>query len=182
MPTLILVNGMPGTGKTTLARRLAQDLALKDIGKDDIKEFLFDKLGAGDREWSRCLGVAASRMLYEATDALLGADESCIVESAFYAEFARDELRAITLRHDAQIVEVHLTTPAAIRMARFKDRLERGARHPGHVDQFNMTSIQSPETASVYEPLQIGELIPYDTTIFTEQAYQGLLAKLRVKL
>jgi 2-phosphoglycerate kinase len=41
-PLLVLVSGSPGSGKTTLARRLAADLVMPLLGKDTIKEALGD--------------------------------------------------------------------------------------------------------------------------------------------
>ena len=37
-PLLIIVNGLPGTGKTTLARRLAADLHLPVFSRDGMYE------------------------------------------------------------------------------------------------------------------------------------------------
>ena len=48
----VLVSGLPGTGKSTLAPPLAEALGLRCFSKDVIKEALWDALGAGDREWS----------------------------------------------------------------------------------------------------------------------------------
>ncbi|MBF8186037.1 AAA family ATPase [Nonomuraea sp. K274] len=59
---VVLVNGLPGAGKTTVARGLGRALGLPVFSKDDLKETLADMLerpgGVGEREWSRRLGAA----------------------------------------------------------------------------------------------------------------------------
>ncbi len=60
----VVVAGLPGSGKTTLARALAVELDLPLISKDTIKEALFDALGTGDLEWSKRLGRAAHLVMY----------------------------------------------------------------------------------------------------------------------
>jgi predicted kinase len=62
--TLIVVSGLPASGKTTLAHLLAAELRLPLVGRDDIKERLFESLGWSDREWSKRLGIASWDLLY----------------------------------------------------------------------------------------------------------------------
>ncbi|MFE7359159.1 AAA family ATPase [Streptomyces sp. NPDC057543] len=47
-PTVVIVSGPPGTGKTYLARQLATRLTLPWYSRDAIKESLFDTLGWSD--------------------------------------------------------------------------------------------------------------------------------------
>ncbi|HWS64347.1 MAG TPA: AAA family ATPase [Steroidobacteraceae bacterium] len=58
MTDLMIILGCPASGKTTLARRLAAELTVPILSKDDIKEALFDVLGFADRERSRRLSDA----------------------------------------------------------------------------------------------------------------------------
>lgn len=67
---LIIVNGLPGSGKTTLATQLAAGLSLPLFRKDAIKETLADALTAIHPreetriEWSQQLGLAAAACLW----------------------------------------------------------------------------------------------------------------------
>ena len=47
-----MISGLPGSGKTTLARRLAPALKLPLIDKDDILKRLFESIGIGNAAYT----------------------------------------------------------------------------------------------------------------------------------
>src|SRR3989442_1170409 len=51
-PKLVLVNGLPGTGKTTVARKISDHFHWPCFSKDVFKELIFDGLGWSDKAWS----------------------------------------------------------------------------------------------------------------------------------
>ena len=88
-PLLVVVTGNPGVGKSTLARRLADELRLPLLAKDAIKERLGDVLGPpADRAASQALGRATMLVLFDVVDELLRGGQSVIVESNFYGDAA----------------------------------------------------------------------------------------------
>jgi predicted kinase len=133
-PVLIIVQGAPGSGKTTIARHIAKNFSLPLISKDDIKESLFDSLGWKDRAWSKQLGKATMRLLYLFAEAQLAARRSFVIESNFSPEFATVELQALKTRHIFLPIQVVLECAQDILVRRYRERWSSGARHPGHVD------------------------------------------------
>ena len=59
----LVISGLPGSGKSSLAHRLAPLLALPVIDKDDILEELFEAKGVGDDAWRRALSRESDRIL-----------------------------------------------------------------------------------------------------------------------
>lgn len=172
-PVLIVINGAPGAGKTTLLRKLRKDLALPGIGKDDIKELLFDHLGIGDQDWSRDLGAVTFEMVYTLIEKWVGMGHDLIIENAFYREFAAGRIAKVVSDAHATFVEIHCATDPEVRTKRFIQRMKDGTRHVGHADTVIMES--EDVIQSRYAPLEIGELIRVDTTVFGEQEYRELL-------
>ena len=66
---LIIIAGMPATGKSTLARALSENFSFPVLEKDDIKEEMFDTVGYRDLTEKRALDVAANAILLRCTEA-----------------------------------------------------------------------------------------------------------------
>jgi predicted kinase len=134
VPLLLVVTGLPCSGKTTVARRLADDLGLPLLTKDDIKERLFDTLGWSDRDWSRKLGGATYEILYYSVEAMLAGGASLIAESNFPPVTAGDRLAEIRGRHPFRLGIVECVARADLLKARWARRAQVKTRHPGHND------------------------------------------------
>jgi predicted kinase len=80
---LILVTGLPGTGKSTLARALASRYRVPIVAKDTIKEPLLDVIGAADRAASRNLSDASFAVMFSLARACLAAGTDLLLEGNF---------------------------------------------------------------------------------------------------
>jgi predicted kinase len=129
MAELTIILGTPASGKTTLAHRLAADLSLACLCKDDIKEALFDSLGTGDRDWSRLLSEASFAVLGRLARAQLALGRSLIVEGNWRAAHA-PILRAALEAAAAHTVQIWCCAEPGEIVRRFTER----QRHAGHLD------------------------------------------------
>ena len=124
MPRLILINGAPGTGKSTIAHRLAQDrpldLALDlDVLKHSLGQWDADMTAAGYQARLLALAVIATQ-LDSGHDVYVG---QFLAKTEFI-----DQLQSAAQRHGATFVEVILTTDAVTLQRRLAQRALRPER------------------------------------------------------
>jgi predicted kinase len=129
MTDLLVILGRPASGKTTLARRLAAELSVPILSKDDIKEALFDVLGCGDRERSRRLSEACFAAQLRMAETQLTAGLSCLLEGNWRAEHTGGMLKTMA-GSGARCAQVWCCASGAEIQRRFAERV----RHPGHLD------------------------------------------------
>ena len=164
-PLMLIISGLPCTGKTTIGRKISESFKLPMISKDEIKESLFDSLGWDDREWSKKLGMATYPILYSFCEEQLKNGKSFIVESNFNPKFDNERLSQLRDTYKARLVVVHCECEGSSLFDRFKKRSESGERHPGHRDHLNYNEFRDVMLSGILEVLDVGEKIfRLDTT------------------
>lgn len=169
MTRAVLVNGVPATGKSSIARAVGSRLHLPVLSLDSIKEALFDELGDGngDREFGRVLGRASMQAIWS-----IIADfppESAVVIEAWFRLPPHDAvLQGIQRAGIERWAEVWCHASADVLVERYAAR----TRHPGHPPaSYTAELAMLAETA---RPIAIHGCLYVDTSDFASVDLDGI--------
>ena len=166
-PLIIIITGMPGTGKTTLGQSLSKKYKLPFISKDALKERMFDTLGWSDKDWSLKVSAAAHRITDYIVEEELKAGHSIIVESNFKNEIDSERFSKIQSQYNCSLLQILCWADGKVVYDRFMGRIGTEARHNGHVEAISPEEIRKGfiEANGKDVPLEIhGETIELNTT------------------
>lgn len=184
MSTVIVINGRPGVGKTTLLKRLSRDLSIGYIAKDDLKELIGDTLHVGSEDVGAFYyGDASASMLYAAIQSFIPSNKVMFVENAFWYDLATPRFSSLTGDTDTKLLQVYVTCDYTEAVRRFEDRRRKGERHPIHPDTVYFDN-NSESNQMKYRALDIVGMKTYsvDTTNFDEKAYDRLVTWLKKEI
>jgi predicted kinase len=128
---LIIIAGLPATGKSTLAKKLSEHFQYPIMEKDEIKELLFDTVGYANLAAKRALDRGATDTLLYSAEILLKSGSSLILVNNFESSMSERVNRMIA-SCNANTVTVFLTGNADVLHARYVERDKNKKRHQGH--------------------------------------------------
>ena len=151
---LVLICGLPASGKSTLARRLAPSISAIRLDKDEWTT----QLGAD--LWDEAFRVRLEEQLWALSRELLALGQSVILEWGHWARVERDEKR-LGARALGVGVELHYLD------APLEQLIERAERRntSGEWTAAPMTRAHFEEWASIFQPPDEEEFLLFDTPL-----------------
>jgi predicted kinase len=150
-PRLVLVCGLPGSGKTTAAVRLAAELRAVRLSPDewmhDLAIDLFDQPARARVE----------ALQWQVAQELLGLGTSVVIEWGLWTRAERDELRDVARDLGAAVELYFLDEPVDVLWARVQSRGREQAWGSRAIDRAELV-----EWARAFETPDADELARYD--------------------
>ncbi len=138
---LVLVGGLPGTGKSTLAAGLADRLGAVLLRSDEVRLRMPDTAGPGGAAGGATVGAdgadpadryrpeavaAVYREMLDEAQRLLGLGEHVVLDATWGDATERDLARRVAAHASAALTELVCTLPAEDAAARIRRRLQLG--------------------------------------------------------
>ncbi len=180
---VLIITGLPCSGKTTLGQWLAPALKWPLISKDDIKVCLFDCLGWSDRAWSTKLSQASQALIFLFLEKELQAGRSVIVESNFNAAWHAASFVKLQREFYFEALQIQCVADGEVLWRRFQQRIDTQFRHPGHLDAVLGPELKAQLLAGNVPPLKIeGKIITVDTSDFGQLDYHQVFTTIQTAL
>lgn len=154
---LIVICGLSGSGKTTYAKRLVQELHAVRYCPDEWMESL------GVSLWDGAFRSKLEAQLWQQAQELLRLGQSVIVEYGCWARQERDEKLQGARALGVRVELVYMDTPLDVQRARLASRNQEGDEILVHKVEENATLFQVPtqEEGNLYDSFSI--IRPADT-------------------
>jgi predicted kinase len=178
-PTLIIISGHPGTGKTTLSKKISDKFGLPLVSMDAIKEQMWDTMGHEfDFEFSDKVGKTAFELTFHFIEASLSKGVFLVAEAHFSPIMNNERFNKLKEKYNAKILQIHCDCETEALQKRFKERMKKDSYHRGHkhtISLYGMDRIMNSLATKNRTRLDInGNTYDLDTTIPETIDYEKL--------
>jgi len=157
--TVVLVNGVPASGKSSISSLLSEHFSLPYLTIDGIKEPFMNQFDEIDRAFNRRLGCAAYEVIWSI---IASAPTQCIfLVDAWFGFQSKEALqRYLDEAGVTHVVEIWNRIPGELASKRYEERL--GERRKGHPGAEYLPELL--KLADSAKPMALGPVLEIDQT------------------
>ena len=192
---ILILQGGPATGKTTLGKRIAKEFQFPYFSKDNIKELIFDFIGlpttpallndnsiqntSYDENEGKLSGMkideASVAILFQLIEAHIQVKKSCIIDSTF-DKIHSSTFKKLKSKYFFFPIQIYCYADLDVLSQRYKKRAETRERHPGHFDNLLLQSFLKDPSRYDLRPIDVeGAMFSINTTNHTSKDYDKLI-------
>jgi predicted kinase len=160
-PAFVMLSGVVGTGKSTLARALRERTGIAVIESDAVRRTMFARPAHAKEE-----SAAVFEAVHAALRHLLGRGVATLVDATNLVEMQRAVMYGIARAAGARLIVVRTTAPAAVVRRRLRSRRESAGGAEAGTDVFERMRRSR-------QPIAVAHYV-VDTTGDTEQAVEAI--------
>jgi aminoglycoside phosphotransferase family enzyme/predicted kinase len=123
---LVLIGGLPGTGKSTIARTLAERLPFAVLRTDEMRERPAGALtDYGEGRYAPDAVAANYRSMLDRAGGLLRSGESVVLDGSWSSAELRSLAEMLASSTSSDLIELCCTAPSSVTHARIAERIQR---------------------------------------------------------
>ena len=195
---ILILQGGPATGKTTLGKKIAKEFQFPYFSKDNIKELMFDFIGlpttpalfndktsqntSHDENEGKLSGMkmdeASVAILFQLIEAHIRVKKSCIIDCTF-DEIHSSTFKKLKSKYFFFLIQIYCYADVNVLTQRYKERAETRERHAGHFDNLLLQSFLEDPSRYDLQPIDIaGAMFSINTTTHTPKDYDKLIVSI----
>lgn len=177
---MIIVCGLPGSGKTTFANELAKKINIVCLHKDDIKESLYEIMRLKNLEDSKKVGLYSIKLLFELAEKIISKKIDLIVESPFSWDEDIEYFKKLNEKYKLNVYCVVCEIDEEERKKRFVVR----PRHKAHHDNERLKMKEKDENWAYHKICDYnkmpGKILKIETNRPADRLVEDILCELDV--
>jgi predicted kinase len=179
-PCLIVVHGLPATGKTAVSTEISKRLHIPVFAKDAIKEAMFDTIGYSDKAWSTKVSHASHRLMDIIIEQELSCDRSLMIEGNFKPDIDSTRFYKLCEKYSAHYLQLLCWAEGEGLYERFQERETSLDRHSAHVHpDYPRSLVRQLLAPGKAKPLTNADAtLEIDTTDFSLIDYASLVTRI----
>lgn len=182
---LIVIAGMPATGKTTYGNQISEELGIPIFSKDKLKAVIYDSINQDKLKYEqkRKIGVTSYSVLYAVCEEMMKIGMAFIIESNFTSS-SSVQIHELMEKYQYKCIVVKFDADMKILHERFLKREKMIERHPGLVAEGAFDDFEKfKEVSSKAKEFKInGEEILVDTSDFTKVQLEKIIEAIKEKI